>query len=58
MSRVVSEYTSQTQHPEQALEALGADDVWHAIMQIIRVNMTYFLSYETQFLSWFLTFTL
>lgn len=43
--------TSQTHHPEHALEALGADDMWHAIMQIIRVNMTYFVSYETQFLS-------
>lgn len=42
-------HTSQT-HPERALETLGADDMWHAIMQIIKVNMTHFLSYERQFL--------
>lgn len=32
-------------------KTLGADDMWHAIMQIIKVNMTHFLSYKRQFLS-------
>lgn len=43
--------TSQTHHPEHASETLGADDMWHAIMQIIKVNMTHFPPYERQFLS-------
>lgn len=50
-SHNVSEDTSQTHHPEHVLETLGADDMWHAIMQIITVNMTYFPSHERQFLS-------
>lgn len=37
--------------PEQALETLSADDMWHAIMQIPKVNMTHFLVHERQFLS-------
>lgn len=32
-------------------ETLGADDMWHAIVQIIKVNVTHFLSYERQILS-------
>lgn len=52
-SRSVSENTSQTRHPQHALETLGADDMWHAIMQITKVNVTHFLAYERQFLSLF-----
>lgn len=49
-SHTVSEHnTSQTHHPQHALETLVADDMWQAIMQIIKVNMTHFLSYERQF---------
>lgn len=43
--------TGQTHHPEYALETLGTNDMWHAIMQIIKVNMTHFPSHERQFLS-------
>lgn len=52
-SRSVSENTSQTRHPQHASETLGADDMWHAIMQIAKVNVTHFLAYERQFLSLF-----
>lgn len=52
-SRGVSENTSQTRHPQHALETLGTDDMWHAIMQIAKVNVTHFLAYERQFLSLF-----
>lgn len=45
--------TSHTHHPEHALETLGSDDMWRAIMQIIDVNMTHFLPHERQFLSHF-----
>lgn len=49
-SHTVWEYTPPPQH---ALETLGADDMWHAIMQITKVNMTNFPAYERQFLSHF-----
>lgn len=52
-SRSVSGNTSQTRHPQHASETLGADDMWHAIMQIAKVNVTHFLAYERQFLSLF-----
>lgn len=49
-SLTVSEHTSQTHHPKRGLETLGADVMWHAIMQIIKVNMTHFLAYRRQFI--------